>query len=75
MTEACNDLLVEASELNVAVFTHVSPIKSTIAWALGVEEQISWRLQVGQAQISRIAVRDGRPVLTSFNETSHLTSF
>ena len=75
VTEACNDLLVEASELNVAVFTHVSPIKSTIAWALGVEEQISWRLQVGQAQISRIAVRDGRPVLTSFNETSHLTSF
>ena len=75
VTEACNDLLVEASELDVAVFTHVSPIKSTIAWALGVEEQISWRLQVGQAQISRIAVRDGRPVLTSFNETSHLTSF
>ena len=30
---------------------------------------------VPQAQISRIAVRDGRPVLTSFNETSHLTSF
>tara|TARA_A100001037_G_scaffold306292_1_gene350485 strand:+ start:2475 stop:3050 length:576 start_codon:yes stop_codon:yes gene_type:complete len=72
--EACNDLLAEAAELNVAVFTHVSPIKSAMAWALGVEEQISWRLQVGQAQISRIAVREGRPLLTSFNETSHLAS-
>ncbi len=74
VVEACNDLLAEASELNVAVFTHVSPIKSAIAWALGVEEQISWRLQVGQAQISRIVVREGRPLLTSFNETSHLMS-
>ena len=72
VAEACNDLLAEAAELNVAVFTHVSPIKSAMAWALGVEEQISWRLQVGQAQISRIAVREGRPLLTSFNETSHL---
>ena len=74
VAEACNDLLAEAAELNVAVFTHVSPIKSAMAWALGVEEQISWRLQVGQAQISRITVREGRPLLTSFNETSHLTS-
>lgn len=72
--EACNDLLSEASELNVAVFTHVSPIKSAIAWALGVEGQISWRLQVGQAQISRIIVREGRPVIASFNETHHLVS-
>ena len=74
VAEAFNDLLAEAAELNVAVFTHVSPIKSAMAWALGVEEQISWRLQVGQAQISRIAVREGRPLLTSFNETSHLAS-
>ena len=74
VAEACNDLLAEAAELNVAVFTHVSPIKSAMAWALGVEEQISWRLQVGQAQISRIAVREGRPLLTSFNEASHLAS-
>ena len=74
VAEACNDLLAEAAELNVAVFTHVSPIKSAMAWALGVKEQISWRLQVGQAQISRIAVREGRPLLTSFNETSHLVS-
>ncbi|MFL3020748.1 MAG: histidine phosphatase family protein [Candidatus Poriferisodalaceae bacterium] len=68
----CEALLLEAEESNVAVFTHVSPIKSAVSWALGTGEQISWNLSVGQAQITRIAVRDGRPVLTSFNETGHL---
>jgi probable phosphoglycerate mutase len=70
---ACDELISEAEELKVAVFTHVSPIKSTIAWALGVSEQISWRLNVAQAQITRIVIRDGRPVITAFNETAHLT--
>ena len=65
-------LLLEAEESNVAVFTHVSPIKSAVSWALGTGEQISWNLSVGQAQITRIAVRDGRPVQTSFNESGHL---
>ncbi|MEC7916200.1 MAG: histidine phosphatase family protein [Actinomycetota bacterium] len=72
VVEACDDLVGEATELNVAVFTHVSPIKSAISWALGVNDPISWRLHVGQAQISRILIRDGRPVLNSFNETWHL---
>ncbi|MEG3596174.1 MAG: histidine phosphatase family protein [Actinomycetota bacterium] len=72
VAQGCEALLLEAEESNVAVFTHVSPIKSAVAWALGTKEQISWNLSVGQAQITRIAVRDGRPVLTSFNETAHL---
>ena len=69
---ACEEIISEAEDLRVAVFTHVSPIKSTIAWALGVSEQISWRLNVGQAQITKIVIRDGRPVITAFNETAHL---
>ncbi len=72
VAQGCEALLLEAEESNVAVFTHVSPIKSAVAWALGTKEQISWNLSVGQAHITRIAVRDGRPVLTSFNETAHL---
>ena len=72
VAQGCEALLLEAEESNVAVFTHVSPIKSAVAWALGTNEQISWNLSVGQAQITRIAVRGGRPVLTSFNETAHL---
>ena len=70
--EACEELLAEAEQSIIAVFTHVSPIKSAVSWALGAEKQISWNLNVGQAQITRIAVREGRPVLVSFNETWHL---
>jgi broad specificity phosphatase PhoE len=69
---ACADLIELAAEVDVAVFTHVSPIKSAIAWALGVDDEISWRMQVAQAQISRIIVRGGRPAVSSFNETAHL---
>ncbi len=72
VTEACEDLLAAATDRDVAVFTHVSPIKAAVAWALGVDDEISWRLHVAQAQITRIGVRRGRPVLLSFNETSHL---
>ena len=43
-----------------------------MAWALGVDDEISWRLHVAQAQISRIVIRGDRPALTSFNDTSHL---
>ncbi|MBM44989.1 MAG: hypothetical protein CL458_01915 [Acidimicrobiaceae bacterium] len=71
--EACEELLPEAEDLNIAIFTHVSPIKSAVSWVLGAEKQISWSLNVGQAQITRIAIRQGRPVLVSFNETWHLS--
>ena len=70
---ACEDLLTEARDKDVAVFTHVSPIKSAVAWALGVGGQISWRMNVAQAQITRIAIREDNPILVSFNETSHLS--
>ena len=72
VAQACEDLLPEAERLNIAVFTHVSPIKSAVSWVLGVEKQISWNLNVAQAQITRIAIREGRPALVSFNETWHL---
>ena len=69
---ACDELISQAEEKNVAVFTHVSPIKSAVRWTLGVSEQISWHLNVGQAQITRVGIRNGRPVLVAFNETTHL---
>ena len=71
--EACDELIEMAQDVDVAVFTHVSPIKSSVSWALGAQDEISWRLHVAQAQISRIEMRGGRPVLTSFNETAHIT--
>ncbi len=69
---ACDVVAAEAAELNIAVFTHVSPIKSAVRWALGTAEEIGWRMHVAQAQITRIGFRSGAPVLSAFNDTSHL---
>jgi broad specificity phosphatase PhoE len=59
---------------DVVVVTHVSPIKAAIAWALGVGDDLAWRLHVAPASISRIGLRSGgtHRVLHSFNETAHL---
>jgi len=54
---------------DVVVVSHVSPIKAAVAWALGVGDELSWRLHVTPASVTRIAVRDGGGVLTSFNWT------
>lgn len=65
-------LSARAVEENIVIATHVSPIKSAIAWALGVGAEISWRTHVAQASIHRIAIGPRGPALHSFNETSHL---
>ncbi|MDH4279725.1 MAG: histidine phosphatase family protein [Acidimicrobiia bacterium] len=57
----------------VAVVTHVSPIKAALAWALGVSIAISWRCFVAQASITRIGSGTAGPSLHLFNDTTHLT--
>ena len=74
VSTACDSITPEASEAHVAVFTHVSPIKAAVRWALGVDEELSWRMHVSQAQVTRIAFRSAVPALQTFNDTSHLTS-
>lgn len=69
---ACEDLLSAASEGLVVVVSHVSPIKAAVAWALGVDDAIAWRMYVAPASVTRVAVRAGSASLHSFNETSHL---
>jgi broad specificity phosphatase PhoE len=66
---ACDELADEAAQGDVVVVSHVSPIKAAVAWALGVGDELSWRLHVAPASVTRIAVRDGRGVLTAFNWT------
>jgi broad specificity phosphatase PhoE len=69
---ACAELSADAIEGDVVVVTHVSPLKAALAWALGVGDEISWRLHVTPASVSRVGIRPHGPVLLSFNETSHL---
>lgn len=64
---ACEELLYSAASQEVVVVTHATPIKVAMAWALGAEPEVSWRSFVDQASVTRIEVRDGRPVLVAFN--------
>jgi broad specificity phosphatase PhoE len=69
---ACNDLLERAREHNVVVVSHVSPMKSAVAWALGVDVGISFNCHLDHASVCRIAIRGDRPILQTFNETAPL---
>lgn len=66
---ACDDLLERASTSNVVVVSHVSPMKSAVGWALGVDIGISWNCHLDHASVCRVAFRGGHPLLQTFNET------
>ena len=67
------DVLVDqARERDVVVVSHVSPIKAAVAWALGVGDEITWRMWVAPASITRIGCTGPAPSLRSFNELAHL---
>ncbi len=74
--ESLEALAAEAVDGEIVVVSHVSPIKATIAWALGVGIDISWRSHVAVASMHRVAVRragtDLRPSLHAFNDVSPL---
>jgi broad specificity phosphatase PhoE len=72
--DACEHLAGEASEADIAVVSHVSPIKAAIAWALGVHDTVAWRMFLDVAAISRVAIGPQGPSLRSYNETHHLSS-
>jgi len=66
--EACQELLDEIRDHDVAVVTHVSPIKAAIAWALGSGDEIAWRVFVEVASIARIGADHFGPTVRSLNE-------
>jgi len=59
-------LLHSASE-HLVVVSHVSPIKSALAWALGAPGSIAWRSQLVNGSLTTITSRRGEPVLINFN--------
>lgn len=72
---AClDDLRESASDGDVVVVSHVSPIKAAVAWALGVDISISWRCFVAQASITKIGFGAGGPSMQLFNAVDHLGS-
>ena len=67
---ACLDVAGRARDHDVAVVTHVSPMKAAVAWVLGSGVEISWRSHLSHASVCRIDLRESGPVLYSFNETA-----
>jgi alpha-ribazole phosphatase len=70
--EACEALVAEAAERTVVVVSHVSPIKAAVTWALGVGDEVLWRLYLDLASVSRIAVGPTGPMLRSYNDITHV---
>ena len=62
------------------VVSHVSPIKAAVAWALGADDSVVWRMYLDVASLSTVvlprkgsgpgALRRG-PFLRSYNENAH----
>ncbi len=65
---ACDDLAEAAAGTDVAVVSHVSPVKAAVAWALGVGDELAWRLRLDAGTVTRVAVRPTGPVVVTFNE-------
>ncbi len=68
--EALADVSDRAARADVAVVSHVSPIKAAVAWALDAGVEIAWRSHLSHASVCRIDIRRTGPVLFSFNEVA-----
>lgn len=65
---ACLDLTGRLSGRDIVVVSHVSPIKSAVAWALNTTMDIMFNCHLSQASLCRIDLGRFGPVLHSFNE-------
>ncbi len=70
--EACEELMAPGTDArssgDVVVVSHVSPIKAAVAWALGVGDEVAWRLHLSTGSITRIGWGPGgAPVVDGFN--------
>jgi probable phosphoglycerate mutase len=73
---ACAELFAQdgmgarSGDADVVVVSHVTPIKAAVAWALGADAGLSWRLHLQTASVTRIGWNAGAPVLHGFNEVA-----
>lgn len=56
-----------ALEDDVVVVSHTSPIKAAVAWALGTDDAVAWRMHLSTGSITRIDWGSGGPLLRCFN--------
>ncbi len=66
--QACAELAGDAARGDVVVVSHVSPIKAALAWALGVGDEVAWRMFLDDAAVCRIKTSGPFPLLLAFND-------
>lgn len=71
--EAFSELEPRARDRNIVVVSHVSPIKSVVAFVLDAGFGFAFRAHLSHAAICRIDIRQRGPILHSFNETAPLS--
>jgi broad specificity phosphatase PhoE len=59
--------LLHDEEHHLAIVSHVSPIKSAVAWALGVPGSVAWRTRLDNGSLTTIGTRRRSPTLIHFN--------
>ncbi len=64
------DHLIHDPHRHLVVVSHVSPIKSAVAWALGVGGHVAWRLRLENASVTTMSVRGSSPFLVTYNDVS-----
>jgi probable phosphoglycerate mutase len=75
VAEACEELFAEPGRDardpagDVVVVSHVSPIKAAVAWALGVDDGVAWRMHLSNASMTRIGWGAVAAVLHGYNLT------
>lgn len=64
------ELIARAGTEAIVVVSHVSPIKAAALWALGLDDRpdLSWRLRLDVASITRVTPGLLGPVLSGFNQ-------
>jgi broad specificity phosphatase PhoE len=72
--EACEELAQDAARGNVVVVSHVSPIKAAVTWALGVGDEVGWRMFLDDAAVCRIDTSGPAPLLLAFNDAGPVTA-
>ena len=61
-----------ATDSDLVVVSHVSPIKAAVAWVLKSDPLVAWRMRLSNASMTRIEMGPRGPVLLSFNEVPPL---
>ena len=59
--------LLHDPDRHVLIVSHVSPIKSALTWAMGVDGSAAWRMRIDNGAVSVIGARRGTATLVRAN--------